>query len=122
MKNIILFTLIMFVLLFIGGILISQVKKEKSSKIPPVTDYEYYFAEGCEHCKNVTNFMESWDKGGSIKLNKKNIKEPNNLTVLVYRAANCQIPEKDIGIPFLVTPKGECIFGDQFIIEHLKRL
>ena len=86
------------------------------------SSYEYYWSTTCPHCAKVQEFMDSWEGTGKISLDKKEISSPANSNLLVRRASSCNISVNDVGVPFLFTPEGKCIVGDEPIIEYLKGL
>jgi glutaredoxin len=94
-----------------------------SSPFPLPTSYELFWGEGCPHCANVDDFLETWDKKDEIKVEKKEVYEnKGNSTLLAQRANYCKINTYNIGIPFLFTPDGKCISGDTPIIDFFKSL
>jgi len=66
--------------------------------------------------------MDSWEGTAKISPEKKEISSPANSNLLVRRASSCNISVNDIGVPFLFTPEGKCIAGDEPIIEFFKSL
>ncbi len=96
---------------------------QKTTTPSPLTGYEYFWGDGCPHCTVVEEFLSTWDGRDKIKIEKKEVwKNTANSRVLGARAASCNIPQNELGVPLLVTPEGQCIVGDQPIIEHLKNL
>lgn len=96
---------------------------QKNTNIPPIAGYEYFWGDGCPHCAVVAEFLATWEGKDKIKIEKKEVwKNTANSRVLGARAVNCGIPKDELGVPLLVTPEGQCIVGDQPIIEHLKNL
>lgn len=93
--------------------------------------YKYYWGNTCPHCAIVADFMNSWQgndgqnpiTSGKIKVNKKEVYDnQRNANELLSQAARCDIPKDEVPVPFLVTPDGKCIIGDQPIIDHFKNL
>ena len=122
MKNFLFFIILVTVLVIIGGLFINEVKKEKIAPLP-ITMHEYYWSETCPHCAKVAEFMNSWDKKDQFDLQKFEIsKSGDNAKLLVQRGTACAIPQNELGVPLLVTPQGQCIIGDEPIIEYLKSL
>ena len=112
-------------LIIVGGVfLFSQGGSAPPSEpLPSPTSYEYYWGDGCPHCKNVQDFFDGWenyDKANIVKYevwyNKANQKR------MQQRADTCKINLQDMGVPLLVTPTGECIGGDTPIVDHFKGL
>lgn len=97
--------------------------KNSPSPLPLPTSYEYYWGEGCPHCANVEKFLETWERKDQVKIEKKEVyNDKNNANYLSRRAAYCKINANSVGIPFLFTPEGKCLSGDEPIIEFLKNL
>lgn len=96
---------------------------QKTTTVPALTGYEYFWGDGCPHCAVVAEFLATWEGRDKIKIEKKEVwKSTVNSRVLGARAASCNIPQDELGVPLLVTPEGKCIVGDQPIIDHLKSL
>lgn len=99
-----------------------QLPKEQVSQ-PQAQTYEYFWGDGCPHCANVDTFLSSWDKSGTINIKKMEVwKDKTNAAILQQRATSCGIPDDRVGVPFLYTPGGQCISGDQPIISFFKGL
>lgn len=95
----------------------------KPVEIPALSGYEYYWGDGCPHCKIVADFMETWS--GKDKINIKKLEVWNNTknaSLMNERAKTCNVVRTQMGVPFMVTPDGKCLMGDQPIIEHFKSL
>lgn len=106
-----------------GVVLFSKDNSLATSSFSLPTSYEYFWGEGCPHCANVEEFLETWEKKDEIKIEKKEVNgNEENSNLLVQRATYCKISTYSIGIPFLFTPDGKCISGDTPIIEFLKSL
>lgn len=85
--------------------------------------FEYFWGTTCPHCKNVAAFMETWSLKDKIKITKLEVYDnQDNAKLLAERAVTCKIPKDQIPVPFLVTPTGKCILGDQPIIEYFKKI
>lgn len=117
-------TILLTILIIIIGAL-----SFKSSSQPALTEdlqqdiYEYYWGETCPHCETVQEFLDSWEGEEGINLDKKEVyNNQQNTLLLTKRAAECGLRENNIGVPFLYTPEGECIIGDQPIIDYFKKL
>lgn len=107
------------VLILIGGAYLAS----KPQEIPPISGYEYFWGDGCPHCKIVADFMETWS--GKDKINIKKLEVWNNTknaSLMNERAKTCNVVRTQMGVPFMVTPDGKCLMGDQPIIEHFKSL
>lgn len=94
---------------------------KKEANIPQ--GYEYFWGDGCPHCANVSDFLSNWSGAQKINLTKLEVwKNRDNAEVLQKRAASCGIADDKVGVPFLYTPEGKCIIGDQPIISFLEDL
>jgi glutaredoxin len=108
------------ILIIVGGIFLFS-KRETPPSLP--TSYEYFWGEGCPHCKNVDDFLSTWSGKDQFKLDKMEIHNNSvNANKLSVRAQSCNITGNDVGIPFLFTPEGKCIVGDVDIINFFKSL
>ena len=108
------------ILLAAGGF---WVLTQKNTNTSPLTGYEYFWGGGCPHCAVIEEFLATWEGKDKINIEKKEVwKDTGNSRVLGARTAACNIPQDELGVPLLVTPEGQCIVGDQPIIEHLKNL
>lgn len=114
------------ILLILGTILImfgGAYLFSKPTQVPAISGYEYFWGDGCPHCKIVADFMETWS--GKDKINIKKLEVWNNTknaALMNERAKNCNVVRTQMGVPFMVTPDGKCLMGDQPIIEHFKSL
>lgn len=118
MKFGIIITIITLLLLGGGAYLMS-----KPVEVPAITSYEYYWGDGCPHCKIVDEFYTTWSGKDKINLKKLEVwSNTNNAFLMNERAKACNINRSGMGVPFLVTPDGTCLMGDQPIIEHYKSL
>jgi glutaredoxin len=115
------FGVLILTLLIIGvGVFLATRQAKNSLGLP--SGYEYYWSTTCPHCAKVQEFMDSWEGTAKISPEKKEISSPANSNLLVRRASSCNISVNDIGVPFLFTPEGKCIAGDEPIIEFFKSL
>lgn len=130
------------VVLLIGFVVVSSLSNKSSNSTPAMTTpsplnqeiaspsaqdiagtFEYFWGDTCPHCKNVAAFMDTWPLKDKIKIDKKEVYDnQDNAKLLVERAVACKIPKDQIPVPFLVTPSGKCILGDQPIIEYFKKI
>jgi len=120
----IIFGLSIFTIL-VGSLFFSS-KTQKETNIIELSapeTYEYYWGNGCPHCAKVEEFLESWDKKDLVEIQKyETWYNKENEARLKSRANSCNIPLQQVGVPLLVTKEGECIIGDQPIIEHFQNL
>jgi glutaredoxin len=92
-------------------------------EIPKIDGYEYYWGDGCPHCKIVAEFMETWDGKDKFKITKYEVwNNTKNAAQMNERAKACNVVRSEMGVPFLVTPEGKCLTGDQPIINLFKSL
>jgi glutaredoxin len=120
-KPFILILLGTFAVIILGAIFLGRDSNSSSPPLP--ASYEYFWGKGCPHCENVEKFLETWDKKDKIKIDKKEVfNDKNNALSLIKIAASCNLAQDEIGVPFLFTPEGKCISGDQPIIEFFKNL
>lgn len=107
------------VLVFGAGIYLFS----KPTEVPAITGYEYYWGDGCPHCKTVAEFFDGWSGKDKVQITKYEVwNNTKNATLMAERAKNCNIVRTEMGVPFLVTPEGTCLNGDQPIIDHFKSL
>jgi glutaredoxin len=110
--------IVTILILFGGASLVSKPKE-----IPAISGYEYYWGDGCPHCKIVQEFFDSWSGKDKIKIEKFEVwNNTKNAELMAVRAKNCNIIRTEMGVPLLVKPDGTCLTGDQPIIEHYKQL
>lgn len=125
MKKFPLIAILVTLFIFIGGVLFftREQKTQEPVNFGEVTSYEYFWGNGCPHCKNVDEFLSSWDKKDEVKIDKYEVwYNKANQQRLIERAKNCPTNDSQMGVPFMVTPDGQCLSGDTPIIEHFKSL
>ena len=89
----------------------------------PPAELEYYWGNGCPHCKVVADFLDTWEKKDEIVINKfETWYNKENEQRLAAVGAFCNIPKNQIGVPLLFTHEGKCLIGDTPIIDYLKSL
>ncbi len=114
--------IIAFVILYGVYWLLNQ--KEFFNSVPKKTDEVIlYWGEECPHCKNVEEYLKSHQQiEKKIKIERKEIHDnKTNAADLQDKAMVCRYnSSKGIPIPFLYF-KGECIVGDQPIIDYLNK-
>ena len=119
--------IVVIALLLIGGYFLLLSKSSSSTSTSPQNSNPnallYFWSETCPHCKNVAAFLESWDGKDKISLDKREIStNQDNAKLFIEKSASCKIPAEKAGVPLLITPKGECLNGDQPIINFFKSL
>ncbi|EKE05670.1 MAG: hypothetical protein ACD_19C00183G0001 [uncultured bacterium] len=115
--------IIVIVLILSGGAYLAT--KDNSKPIPSLepNTYEYFWGDGCPHCKIVADFMETWSGKDKIKIKKLEVwNNTKNATLMAERAKVCNILRAEMGVPLMITPDGTCLTGDQPIINHFKSL
>lgn len=112
--------IITFTILILGG---GAYIFSKPVEIPELSSYEYYWGNGCPHCKIVDDFFNNWSGKDKINIKKFEVwSNAKNAELMAERAKNCSVNRSEMGVPFLVTPEGKCLVGDGPIIEHYKSL
>lgn len=123
MKRFPLIAVVITLVIIVGGVvLFSGGEKYQPLPFPPST-YEYFWGEGCPHCAVVDEFFSSWEGKDKIQIDKKEIYlNKTNASLFAERGKSCGISPDTLGVPFLVTPQGECITGDTPIIQFFEKL
>lgn len=115
--------IIVIVLLLGGGAFLVTKQDSKLTPTPEPNTYEYFWGDGCPHCKIVADFMETWSGKDKIKIKKLEVwNNTKNAALMNERAKVCNIKRTEMGVPFMITPDGTCLAGDQPIIAHFKSL
>ena len=111
------------IIIFGGIFLFSNQKSTPVAPTPLPTTYEYFWGNGCPHCAIVEEFLSSWEGRDKVQIDKKEVwSNRQNAALMRERATYCGLPLKNLGVPFLFTPEGKCIGGDEPIIEFFKEL
>ena len=115
-------TIIITLVIIIGGVFLFS--KENKSEPPPLpSTYEFYWGEGCPHCQKVEEFLSSWGGRDKVQIDRKEIwNNRQNASLMRTRATSCGLSVANLGVPFLFTPEGKCLGGDEPIIEFFKGL
>lgn len=120
MKKFLIIVTVATVLLIAGGIKLLS-KPEVPLSAP--TSYELYVGEGCPHCKIVEDFLSTWEGKDKVKIDQIEVwYNKENASILQRRAKACGVNPSNMGVPFMVTPEGKCLDGDQPIIDYFKGL
>ena len=110
-------------IVFGGLFLLAKNNKIANTNLGPATSYEYYWGNGCPHCKVVAEFFDTWTGRDKVQVDKKEVwNDQANYKKMQKRAEACQIPKDQLGVPLLYTPEGKCYVGDQPIIDFFKNL
>lgn len=111
------------VTILIAGVFLVSKGQNSNTNYPLPTDITYYWGDGCPHCKNVEEFISTWDKKDTVKIDKKEVwNNIENAKELKARYEYCKVPQSAMGVPLLVTPDGTCFSGDTPIIDYLKNI
>jgi hypothetical protein len=110
------------VAILVGGVFL--VSKNSTPKVyPNPTNLTLYFGTGCPHCKIVDEFLSSWSKKDTVKIDQKEVwSNAGNAAEMQARYTSCNVPLNEMGVPLLFTPDGKCFSGDTPIINYLKSL
>jgi glutaredoxin len=109
-------------IIIIGGVIFFS-RNSSTPSFPLPANLVLYAGEGCPHCRTVEDFLASWDKKETIKIEQKEVwYDKTNAAEIKARYEFCQTPETERGVPLLFTPDGKCLGGDQPIIDYLKNL
>jgi glutaredoxin len=127
MNKITVSVLILTLLVVIGGSLFfgdnQQNNKQINNEPQEIENIEYYWREGCPYCDKVEDFLQDWDRKDEINIDKKDIgNDRKSANLMAQRARVCNIPQNQLGVPFMVTLDGECLIGDKPIIDYLTNL
>lgn len=110
-------------LTIVGGVFLFSKKTPKSSPLPLPSSYEYFWGDGCPHCAVVEEFFSIWEGQDKIVIDKKEVwASAANAKILQERATFCGIRPSEVGVPFLFTPEGKCLSGNEPIIDFFKNL
>lgn len=116
---------IITLVLVVGGVFWFSKSSEVSTNSSPIPSdtYLYFWGEGCPHCKNVAEFLDSWDKKDKIKLDKREVwYDRNNAKLMQERSKVCNLKTSEMGVPLMITPDGKCLIGDVPIIDLFKSI
>jgi hypothetical protein len=117
-KSFLLFLIPFFVLVFSGC-----AEKERQISVEPVEDNSpiiFFYGEECTFCKVVEKFVAENGIREKVEFSEREIyHDEANAALFVAKAKECEIDEKDWGVPMLWS-EDECLMGDQDIINFLK--
>ena len=120
MKKFLIIITLVTVVIIVGGI---KLFTKPEAPLPSPTSYELYVGEGCPHCKIVEDFLAGWEGKDKVKIDQKEVwYNKENASIMQRRAKACGISPSSMGVPFMVTPEGKCLDGDEPIISHFKSL
>lgn len=100
----------------IGGLVYWGVRDGQNSSDDavalPETGMVYYWGDGCPHCKNVNEFLETNHIADKVDFVKKEVwNDRANAKEMELRAKACKIDPKGMGVPFLYS-NGKCFIGE----------
>ena len=113
-------------LIIIGGVFLvskNSGNNGNNEPLPSPASYEYFWGDGCPHCKNVEDFLSTWEQKDKVQITKYEIWDnTKNAKLMEQRAISCGIKPQGMGVPLLFTPDGKCYSGDQPIIDYFKSI
>lgn len=125
MKKFTVIAVILTIVIMVGGVLLLS-RGQNSNNIkdyPLPANLIFYWGNGCPHCKIVEDFLSTWDKKDTVKIDKKEVwGSIANANELKARYEYCKVPQSEMGVPLLFTPDGKCFSGDTPVIDYLKSL
>lgn len=123
MKKFTIIAVVLTLVIVVGGVFLASKGASPNKSYPLPTILTYYWGDGCPHCKIVADFMSSWNKKDTVKIDKKEVwNNAANANELRARYTYCNVPQSQMGVPLLFTPDGKCYSGDTPIIDYLKSL
>lgn len=109
-------------IIIVAGVMLVS-KKDSVKSFPLPSNSILYIGNGCPHCKIVEDFLATWEKKDSVKIEQKEVwYNKTNAEEIKARYESCKIPQSEMGVPLLFTPEGKCYSGDQPIIDYLKSI
>src|SRR3989339_1999692 len=92
--------IVVTILILGGGALLITKDNSKPFPTPEPNTYEYFWGDGCPHCKIVDDFFETWDGKDKIKIKKLEVwNNKSNASLMAERAKTCGIPLAEMGVP-----------------------
>jgi len=99
-------------------------KEISETDVPSDDSVLIFYSESCPHCKVVEKYLET--EGSAIKAEVKSLKIDNsktdkaNIELALSKIQECKLKD-NWGVP-LMYHKGDCLMGDQPIIDYLSQL
>jgi len=130
-KNILLLVGLIIVAVFIFLALSGKLPQTKNTPTTTVTTYSadlktfmpvkmtLFYSDTCPHCKNVSDFIEKNNLKTKIDFDEKEVSNQDNVQALLAVVQTCELPQDNIGVPFLWTGS-ECLSGDVDIINFFE--
>lgn len=109
------------IVLGVASFFIFKNKKEETQKVINGSGMIFFYGQGCPHCVNVEKFLEeNKSVEEKVKFEKLEVwKSKENTQLMIERARNCGLSEKNLGVP-LFWDGSKCLIGDTNIIDFLK--
>lgn len=120
MAKIIGFIAVIVVIVAGGVMLVSGNETLKEPELTAPSSDEYYWSVTCPHCAKVNEFLENWEHTSELELQKFETGDTQNALRLQARAASCNIPRTQIGVPLIYTTDERCIVGSESIISYFE--
>ncbi|MGC9049175.1 MAG: hypothetical protein ACP5IX_03080 [Patescibacteria group bacterium] len=130
MKNkIIISTILFIVVLIFSFFVLSQEKSKNQNQTNEITATEnqsanqiiLFYGDGCPHCKIVEEYINENNIQNKISFAQKEVYyNQSNAKELEEKAKICGLPTNSIGVPFLWDGE-KCLIGDQDIINFFKQ-
>jgi len=81
----------------------------------------YYYGQNCPHCQNVSEFLDENKISEKVNFSKKEVSyDKKNAEEFGKKAEKCGLEKEEIGVPLLYA-RGECVMGDEPVIEFFKK-
>jgi hypothetical protein len=82
-----------------------------------------FYRFDCPHCKIVQEFIEANNITSKLSYSHLEISKPVNQNLIIKIGKDCNIAEKELGVPLYYDSKEKkCYLGDTPIIDHFKLL
>jgi glutaredoxin len=99
---------------------VSNGNTENQNQASTSEEIIYYYRYDCSHCTELSKFLDDNKIAEKVNFSKKEIHDKVNGQELQKRAAECNIPTDQIGVPF-VWARGKCIIGTPPAEEFFKQ-
>lgn len=107
-------------LIILGGALIFGFSFFNKPKID-TNGIILFYGDGCPHCKIVDDFITENKIEDKIKFSRLEVWfNKNNQAIISKVAETCGIKGDSVGVPFLYDGKGNCVVGDELVINFFK--
>ena len=117
------FLLLATFIIVVGGAFFFSKDKPAPEPLPLPSSSEYFWGDGCPHCVVVEDFLSGWEGRDKVQIEKMEVwSNAQNARRLQERATYCGLKPSEVGVPFLFTPEGKCLSGDEPIINLFKSL